>query len=148
MHEGIPMASRNRASNLITTAFALLDTLSTTPVESISNLHFVIEFERLICQFFTHSLSISYTSIDAQSVPEWRVVAYFGRTCDVAQAWRHAEYRHRCKGHSPRIFRPCHRSQMIGAEGSDQAADSAAQGDAKMQYAPRYAWQCHAPSSC
>ncbi len=39
------MAMLHCASNLITTALELLDTLSTTPVESISNLRFVIEFD-------------------------------------------------------------------------------------------------------
>lgn len=39
------MALLNCTSNLITTASELLDTLSTTRVEPISNLHFVIQFD-------------------------------------------------------------------------------------------------------
>jgi hypothetical protein len=150
MHEGIPMAMPNHASNLITTAFELLDTLSTTPVESISNLHFVIQFERWTCQFFTHCLSISYPyrrSIGAGMASRCRLWTHV--RCRTGQ--RHAEYGHRGKGHRPTDFAPVPSIQndcglTRYAERRTHATDAAAQGDATMQCTPRYAWWCHAPA--
>jgi hypothetical protein len=60
------MAMLNRASNLITTALELLDTLSTTPVESISNLRFAMELEVVASGALVNFLHI----VDDQSAPD------------------------------------------------------------------------------